>query len=151
VDPRNVVGRRSRDVEAALARVDAVVTTRMHGLVLALRHGVPAVAVDAVPGGAKVARQAAVLGWPAVVTVDDVTAEKLSAWLAWALGADAAALARHCADSAARRLDAVRDELLAALVGGRGPAVVGGRGPTVAQPGVATPAPRRRPPRMRDG
>ncbi len=70
VDPRNEVGRRAVDVEAVLADVDAVATTRMHGLVLALRHGVPAVAVDAGPGGAKVSRQGAVLGWPAVQTVD---------------------------------------------------------------------------------
>jgi hypothetical protein len=37
--------------DAALASCDAVVSTRMHGLVLALRAGVPAVGVDPVPGG----------------------------------------------------------------------------------------------------
>jgi hypothetical protein len=116
VDPRGVTGRRTVDVEAALAGVDAVVTTRMHGLVLALRRGVPAVAVDVVPGGAKVSRQAAVLGWPAVLTVGDLTAERLSTHLTWALGAEAARLAEDCARRAAGALDEVRAELLGALV-----------------------------------
>ncbi len=55
--------------DALVRRVDAVVTTRLHGLVLALRNGVPAIAVDPVAGGAKVTAQAAVWGWP-VVTLE---------------------------------------------------------------------------------
>lgn len=115
VDPRNLVGRRTVDIEAVLAGVDVVVTTRMHGLVLALRHGVPAVAVDPVPGGAKVSRQAAVLGWPAVQTVDVLTAEALAAHVRWALQPDAARRARECARRAAEALIDVRHELLTHL------------------------------------
>ncbi|HEY0718264.1 MAG TPA: polysaccharide pyruvyl transferase family protein, partial [Streptosporangiaceae bacterium] len=37
--------------EALLSRMDVVVTTRLHGLVLALRAGIPALAVDPVDGG----------------------------------------------------------------------------------------------------
>ncbi len=111
VDPRRVVSRRTRDVEAVLARVDAVVTTRLHGLVLALRHGVPAVAVDPVPGGAKVARQAAVLGWPAALGVDGLTAPALAAQVRWALSDEARARARALDPD----LERVRRELLAAL------------------------------------
>ena len=51
-------------VEAVIARADVVVTTRLHGLVLALKQGVPVLAVDPVTGGAKVAAQAAAWGWP---------------------------------------------------------------------------------------
>ena len=47
-----------------------MVTTRLHGMVLSLRQGVPAVAIDAIPGGAKVTRQAAALGWPAALRAD---------------------------------------------------------------------------------
>lgn len=115
VDPRRPASRRSEDVEALLSRVDAVVTTRMHGLVLALRHGVPAVAVDVVPGGAKVARQAAVLGWPAVLTADDLTAESLADLLDWALSGSAAANARRCADAGRRSLEGVREAFYTAL------------------------------------
>lgn len=115
VDPRDLVARRTVDVEAVLAGVDAVVTTRMHGLVLALRHGVPAVAVDPVPGGAKVSRQAAVLGWPAVQTVDALTSEWIQRQTLWALSAEAAATARLCADRGRKALDDVRAEFLAQL------------------------------------
>lgn len=55
--------------DALIARMDLVVTTRLHGLVLALRNGVPALAVDPVAGGAKVAAQGRAWDWP-VATVD---------------------------------------------------------------------------------
>jgi hypothetical protein len=54
--------------EALLSRLDIVVTTRLHGLVLALRAGIPALAVDPVDGGGKVTAQAAAWGWPACLT-----------------------------------------------------------------------------------
>ncbi|MFC5753194.1 polysaccharide pyruvyl transferase family protein [Actinomadura rugatobispora] len=59
------------ELEAVLRRLDLVVTTRLHGLVLALRNGVPALAVDPVGGGAKVTAQARAWGWPAIVTLGD--------------------------------------------------------------------------------
>jgi Polysaccharide pyruvyl transferase len=37
-----------------VGRLDFVVTMRLHGLVLALKHGVPALAVDPVADGAAV-------------------------------------------------------------------------------------------------
>ncbi len=116
VDPREVEGRRPEDVEAALGRVDAVVTTRMHGLVLALKNGVPAVAVDPVPGGAKVRRQAATLDWPAALVPEELSPERVVADLTWALGPEARARADDCATRARRRLrDEVADELAATL------------------------------------
>ena len=54
-------------VEAVIARADVVVTTRLHGLVLALKNGVPALAIDPVADGAKVAAQAAAWGWPVLL------------------------------------------------------------------------------------
>ena len=54
-------------VEAVISRADVVVTTRLHGLVLALKNGVPALAIDPVAGGAKVAAQAAAWAWPVLL------------------------------------------------------------------------------------
>lgn len=54
--------------DSLVRRTDLVVTTRLHGLVLALRNGVPALAVDPVTDGAKVAAQGRAWNWP-VVTV----------------------------------------------------------------------------------
>ena len=102
-------------LQSLLARADAAVTTRLHGLVLALRAGVPAVALDPIAGGAKVVAQAAALAWPAARTVDATDVADLSGLLAWSLGAEAREQA-HAATARGRvGLAAVREELLAAI------------------------------------
>ncbi|MEU2061175.1 polysaccharide pyruvyl transferase family protein [Streptomyces sp. NPDC013455] len=70
---------------ALVARFDLVVTTRLHGLVLALRTGTPVIAVDPVAGGAKVSAQARAVGWPALVAADALTPRILDHWWEWAL------------------------------------------------------------------
>jgi polysaccharide pyruvyl transferase WcaK-like protein len=40
-------------VESAIAGMDVILTTRLHGMVLALKKGVPAVVVDPVSGAIK--------------------------------------------------------------------------------------------------
>lgn len=54
-------------VEAIIRRMDLVVTTSLHGLVLALKNGIPVLAVDPVEGGARVGAQARAWQWPALV------------------------------------------------------------------------------------
>jgi hypothetical protein len=100
---------------STLGRFDAVVTTRLHGLVLALKAGVPALALDPIVGGAKVMGQAAALGWPAAVRVEDADASRLAALLAWCLTAEARREAKRCAAGATEALAADRRRLLAAL------------------------------------
>jgi hypothetical protein len=79
-------------VEAVIARADVVVTTRLHGLVLALKQGVPALAVDPVAGGAKVAAQAAAWGWPVLLprpgspVLDRDELDRMWAWCRSAAG-----------------------------------------------------------------
>jgi Polysaccharide pyruvyl transferase len=78
-------------VEAIIRRLDVVVTTRLHGLVLALKNGVPALAIDPVAGGAKVTAQALVWDWPAVITSDGrVAAGELDRQWRWCLSREAA-------------------------------------------------------------
>lgn len=67
-------------------RLDVVVTDRLHGLVLALRSSVPAVAVDPVAGGANVAAQARVCRWPAVLRAEETSRRTLDTWWSWCLG-----------------------------------------------------------------
>lgn len=109
-------GRRSpAEVGALLARMDVVLTNRLHGMVLSIKHGVPAVAVDGVEGGAKVSRQARALGWPVVLGVDALTDDQLAAGFEYCLsqeGRDKAAAARRHGLAAAAR---VEHEFLAAL------------------------------------
>jgi Polysaccharide pyruvyl transferase len=104
--------RTAAEVEALLARMDAVVTTRLHGLVLALKNGVPTLALDPIRGGAKLSRQAAALGWPHALTVDEADADTLTAAFDRCLAPEARALARECARRAVGGLAEVRERLL---------------------------------------
>jgi polysaccharide pyruvyl transferase len=100
-------------VESLVARMDAMVTTRLHGGVLALRHGVPVLWVDPIGGGAKIARQAETLGWPAVVTADRLDDGRLAVLLDWCLGAEAREVAAACAERGAARLGEERERFVA--------------------------------------
>jgi polysaccharide pyruvyl transferase WcaK-like protein len=106
-------------VESLIARTDVVVTTRLHGLVLALKNGVPAVAVDTVRGAAKVTRQAEALGWP-VLAAEGLTTEALEEAFELCLTPEARAWARASAESAAAQLTSVADEFAAELAGSVG-------------------------------
>ncbi|MFJ4439258.1 polysaccharide pyruvyl transferase family protein [Streptomyces sp. NPDC088923] len=90
---------------ALAARCDLVVTTRLHGLVLALRTGVPALAVDPVlGGGAKLSAQARALRWPALVPAEQVRPAVLDHWWEWCLdGRGRAAAGRRAARLARAR------------------------------------------------
>jgi hypothetical protein len=105
--------RTAAQVESAVARMDVVLTTRLHGTVLALKNGVPALVIDPVVGGAKITRQARVLGWPFVFSAADVTDRTLEQAFDSCLSDDARRLARSCATRAREQLRAVRDEFVA--------------------------------------
>jgi hypothetical protein len=104
-------------VESLVARMDAVVTTRLHGLVLSLKHGVPPVAVDPITGGAKVRRQAETIGWPVVLAAESLTDTALAHALEYCLGPEARELARARRDRAVEALRDLERDLLAALAG----------------------------------
>lgn len=96
----------AEEFEAICARFDAMLTTRLHGMVLALKNGVPVIAIDPVAGGDKVTKQAEVLGWPEVFDADAVRDADLRA-----------ALERCLSDSGRARAAEVRARAVAALDG----------------------------------
>lgn len=108
VDPRDWrLPATAEQVLAVLGRLDVVVTTRMHGLVLALRAGVPALAADPVAGGGKVRAQAAAWGWPGVLGAEEILGPggpaaltERFAWCTSGAGRAAAARARDEAPAA---------------------------------------------------
>jgi Polysaccharide pyruvyl transferase len=109
-------GRRTAgEVLALIARADVVLTTRLHGLVLALRQGVPGLALDPVPGGAKVLAQAQALAWPAAAAINAIDDSELERLLAWCLTSDAREKAIACAKTASAAIDEIRAMLMARL------------------------------------
>jgi hypothetical protein len=113
---QNARGLRTADeVFALIRRVDAVVTTRLHGLVLAIKAGVPALAIDPVAGGAKIRRQAEAIGWPHFVVANELVDADLSAGLDACLTADARTLAWACASRAATAIDHTRARFVAMM------------------------------------
>jgi Polysaccharide pyruvyl transferase len=99
-------------VAALLARLDVVITSRLHGMVLALLAGVPALVIDPVDGGGKVSSQAAAWCWPAVLTAAQAgDSRRLDTCWSWCLSA----AGRRAAAEAAARATARSSPLLAAL------------------------------------
>jgi hypothetical protein len=98
---------------ALVSRLDIVVTTRLHGLVLALGRGIPVLAVDPVAGTGKVTAQARAWDWPAILAAEDAADRCLLArhWN-WCLSGQG----RRAAASAAAEPDPGRPALLAALL-----------------------------------
>jgi len=110
LDPPNTTGLRSADqIESLIARMDAVVTTRLHGLVLAIKHGVPALAIDPIRGGAKIARQAAAIGWPIALVAEEATEAAIREGLRTCLTADARSSAHAAADRARNAVSAIEE------------------------------------------
>ncbi|WP_310428157.1 polysaccharide pyruvyl transferase family protein [Chamaesiphon sp. VAR_48_metabat_135_sub] len=103
------------EIESLLARMDLVVTTRLHGTVLALKNGVPTISIDPEAGGAKIIRQAQKIGWPVVFAVDNVTDEALQQALDYCLSEDARIKARACCQRAKKMVEEARDEFITAL------------------------------------
>lgn len=107
--------RTAAQVASLMGRTDVVVTTRLHGAAMALRHGVPPLVVDPVAGGAKVIAQARTLGWPAAHVAEDVDETVLAESFDWCLSDEARRLAREVSVSAGRHVELLRGRLLGEL------------------------------------
>jgi len=100
--------------ESVCSRVDAIVTTRLHGMVLALKNGVPVVAIDPIAGGDKVSRQAKQVHWP-VLLAEAVTVDEVRSAVRGALTSECQKRARAAAIRATGELASLSESFLAAL------------------------------------
>lgn len=112
----NRTGQRSpAEIESLIAKMDLVVTTRLHGTVLALKNGVPPLVVDPIAGGHKVSRQVAALDWPVCIAADRLNASDLQQAWEFCLSVEARERADSCARRARQALQTVQTQFLQQL------------------------------------
>jgi hypothetical protein len=111
--------RTAREIESLFAAVDLVVTTRLHGIVLSLKNGIPVLPVDPAPGGGKIVRQAETLGWPVCFEVNELDDTALDQALQYCLGEEARSRAVVCSGRAREGINQIREELMEVLAGGK--------------------------------
>ena len=108
------------EVEALISRMDALITTRLHGTVLALKNGVPALSIDVLGDGRKILRQCERIGWPVVFAADALVHDELVASLDYCLGPEGRIRADQCAARARLAVDEIRDRFIRSLTTGPG-------------------------------
>jgi hypothetical protein len=104
------------EIESLIARMDMVLTTRLHGTVFAIKNGVPPVVIDPIAGGDKVHRHAETIDWPARMIADQMTFEDLERAYEFCLSANARAKAEECRKRALCLLESLPKDFLKAFV-----------------------------------
>jgi hypothetical protein len=79
IDTRLLPNHDVATIREEFLRADIVLTTRMHGALLGLALGKPVIALDQIPGTAKVTDVLRKIGWRHVYEAESVTAEMLDA------------------------------------------------------------------------
>ncbi|MCE9633888.1 MAG: polysaccharide pyruvyl transferase family protein [Methylophilales bacterium] len=107
-------------VESLIANLDTLVTTRLHGMVYALRNGIPPVVIDPIAGGAKVLAQARAIGWPHVIAADMLTEERLMQLIEHCLSSEAREEAKACLNMAVEKASCIEKEFNETVFGSAG-------------------------------
>jgi hypothetical protein len=107
--------RTAEDVESLIARMDLCITTRLHGLVLSIKNGVPAIAIDPIAGGAKVSSQAKAISWPILLSTEQLSQENLEKAFAYCKTDEAKSEAMKCANRSKKEIDKLGEELIMKL------------------------------------
>jgi hypothetical protein len=106
--PHNKGGLRTpAEVEALIKKMDLVITTRLHGTVLALKNGVPVIPIDPIAGGAKITQQVKTIGWPLIFNAESLDPKELFAAYHYCLTQEARLRAKACAASAFAEVDRI--------------------------------------------
>ena len=93
------------EIESLIARMDMVITTRLHGMVLAIKNSVPVLAIDAIRGGAKVTRQAEAIHWANVIKVDQLSEQTIMEGFQYCFTVEAKSKTIECRNLALDKLN----------------------------------------------
>ncbi|MDW3646774.1 MAG: polysaccharide pyruvyl transferase family protein [Bacteroidia bacterium] len=99
------------EVENLIARMDLVLTTRLHGTVLSLKNGVPPIPIDPIRGGAKISRQVMELGWPILFHADQIDPLRLSQAFDQCLESNTRKLSQTISKNAKEKIKSLKGEL----------------------------------------
>lgn len=108
--------RTAGEIESLIAKMDIVITTRLHGTVLAIKNGVPVIPIDPIAGGAKISLQVNALNWPVLFTVATLEEDKLLAAFNYCLTLNARVKARECASVAFKKIEDMKKNFLTQLL-----------------------------------
>ncbi len=100
------------EIETLISRMDLVITTRLHGTVLAIKNGVPAIPVDPVAGGAKISAQVKTIGWPILFQADKLDDEELLKAFEFCLTPKARLKTVECKETAINMIKVVHQRFL---------------------------------------
>jgi hypothetical protein len=108
--------RTAGEVESLIAKMDLVITTRLHGTVLALKNGVPVIPIDPISGGAKITSQVKCIGWPVLFNASHVNPSVLREAFDYCLTTTAKLKAGECAAFGRSRWLALKGEFMRQLL-----------------------------------
>lgn len=100
------------EIESLISKMDVVITTRLHGTVLALKNGIPVIPVDPIAGGAKISLQVRTLNWPILFNPDNIMDKSLEDALDYCLTFSAKQKAEQCALEAILKLNKIKEKFL---------------------------------------
>lgn len=105
--------RTAGEIESLIAKMDLIVTTRLHGTVLAIKNGVPVIPVDPIAGGAKITLQVKTIRWPILFQTDSLAEEALIKAFEYCLTPAAKKEARNCAVRAKDEISKIHHRFMA--------------------------------------
>jgi len=103
--------RTAGEVESVIAKMDVVITTRLHGTVLAIKNGIPVIPIDPIEGGAKISQQVSALKWPLLFNATSIGERELVEAFHYCLTPEGRHKARECASMSVKRIQEIRDDL----------------------------------------
>lgn len=106
----------SGEIESLIAKMDLVITTRLHGTVLAIKNGIPVIPIDPIAGGAKISLQVKALDWPVLFNAELLDENKLAEAFHYCLTRDARIKAIECATVAVKKIEDLKENFLSQLL-----------------------------------
>jgi len=102
-------------VEALIRKMDLVITTRLHGVVLALKNEIPVIPIDPIAGGAKITQQVRTIGWPFLFNAESLSINSLLAAYKFSLSPDARLQAKKIAERSIMEVEKIHQAFVKEL------------------------------------